>query len=97
MGNLRPEPQQFYDKHPEILLNEIQSFYELSSNANKNKNVIQKESNDKAYKTITNSLKKAQENKDDLRGAQFNAVERTTQEKPEDEILAKIYKIAQGQ
>jgi hypothetical protein len=97
MGNLRPEPQQFYDQHPEILLNEIKSYYELSSNANKNKNVIQKESNDKAYKTITNSLKKAQENVGDLRGAQFNAVERTTQNKPEDEILAKIYKIAQGQ
>jgi len=96
LGELRPEVASFYDKHPEVLLNEIQSFHNLYSNASKNKNVIAKESKDTAYKTIKTSLKKAQENREDVQGLQFNAVPRTDASTAEEEILAKIYKIAEG-
>lgn len=95
LGEVRPEVENFYNANPQVLISEMKKYYELTSQANKNKSVIEKESKDTAYKTITNSLKKAQENKDDQL-AQFNAVERSTQVTPEDEILANIYKIAQG-
>lgn len=95
LGEVRPEVENFYNANPQVLISEMKKYYELTSQANKNKSVIEKEGKDTAYKTITNSLKKAQENKDDQL-AQFNAVERSTQVTPEDEILANIYKIAQG-
>lgn len=95
LGEVRPEVENFYNANPQVLISEMKKYYELTSQANKNKSVIEKEGKDTAYKTITNSLKKARENKDDQL-AQFNAVERSTQVTPEDEILANIYKIAQG-
>lgn len=97
LGEVRPEVESFYNANPQILISEMKKHYELTSKANKSKTTIEKESKDTAYKTITNSLKKAKENKEDLQGAQFNAVERSDQSTAEDEILAKIYKIAQGQ
>lgn len=97
LGEVRPEVESFYNANPQILISEMKKHYELTSKANKSKTIIEKESKDTAYKTITNSLKKAKENKEDLQGAQFNAVERSEQVTAEDEILAKIYKIAQGQ
>lgn len=96
LGEVRPEVESFYNANPQILISEMKKHYELTSKANKSKTIIEKESKDTAYKTITNSLKKAKENKEDLQGAQFNAVSRSEQTTPEDEILAKIYKIAQG-
>lgn len=95
-GNLRPELQVFYESNPEVLRDEILSFYRLYSTASKSKTIIAKESKDTAYKTITNSIKKAQENKEDLQGTQFNAVSRSEITTAEDEMLAKIFNIAQG-
>lgn len=95
-GGLRPEIQQFYNTHPQILIEEIKKFYNLSSQAEKNSMTIQSEANNKAYKTITNSIKKSNENKENVTAAQFNQIPRTEQSTPEDEMLANIYKIAQG-
>ena len=97
LGEVRPEVETFYNANPQILISEMKKHYQLTSNAHKTKDTIAKESKDTAYKTITNSLKKAQENKEDLQGTQFNAVKRTEQNTEEDEILAKILKIAEGQ
>jgi hypothetical protein len=97
LGEVRPEVETFYNANPQILISEMKKHYELTSKANKSKTTIEKESKDTAYKTIKTSLKKAQENKEDLSGAQFNATNRTEQVSQEDEILANIYKIAQGQ
>lgn len=96
-GELRKDVTDFYDKNPDVLLNEMKKYYNLSSKANKTKEVIQKESKDTAYKTISESLKKAKDHKEDLTGAQFNAVSREVSETEEEQILAKIYKKAQGQ
>ena len=96
MGNIRPEISAFYNSNPEILLDEIGKFYNLSSQAQKNSMTVEKEANNKAYKTITDSIKKANENKEDLKGAQFNAAKRTEMSTPEDDILALIYQKAMG-
>jgi len=97
LGEVRPEVESFYNSNPQILISEMKKHYNLTSNAQKTKDTIQKEGKDTAYKTITNSLKKAQENKDDLQGAQFNATERGSVMTEEDQILANIFKIAEGQ
>lgn len=97
LGEIRPEVEAFYNANPQILINEMKKHYELISKANKSKETIKKESKQTAYNTIKTSLKKAQENKEDLSGAQFNPINRTEQLTQEDEILANIYKIAQGQ
>ena len=97
LGEVRPEVEQFYNANPQILIGEMKRHYNLTSNAQKSKDTIAKESKDTAYKTITNSLKKAQENKEDLQGTQFNAVNRTQELKEEDEILANIMKLTAGQ
>ena len=96
MGNLRPEIQTFYNSHPQILINEIRGHYALSSQAEKNSMTIQQEANNKAYKTVTNSLKKANETKEDLVKANFNQVNRSNEGTPEEDLLALIYKKAQG-
>lgn len=95
-GNLRPDVQKFYNENPDILLDEIQSFYGLSTQAQKNKMTIQQESKNTAYKTVTNALKKGNEDKENISNAQFNAVQRTDTTSEEDVILANIFKIAQG-
>lgn len=95
-GNLRPEIQSFYDKNPHILVNEIKSFYELSSKAQKNAMTIQTEAKNQAYKTVTNSIKKSNENKENLSQAQFNQVPRSDQMTAEDRMLANIFEIAKG-
>jgi len=96
-GELRPEIQRFYDEHPDILLGEISSFANLSTQAQKNKMAIEQESNKKAYDTVKTSLKKAKETQEDLPKAQFNAVQRTEELSESEQILANIYKIAEGQ
>lgn len=96
MGNLRPEIQSFYNSHPQILINEIRGHYALSSQAEKNSMTIQQEANNKAYKTVTNSIKKSNENRDELVKANFNQVNRTNVGTPEEDLLALIYKKAQG-
>jgi len=95
-GQTRPEVSALYKSNPGILLDEIGKFYNLSSQAQKNSMTVERESNDKAYKTITNSLKKANENKEDLKGSQFNSTKRTEMSTPEDDMLALIYQKAQG-
>lgn len=96
-GDYRPEVQRFYDEHPEILLNEIGSFANLSTKAEKNEMAIKEESNKKAYNTVKTSLKNAKENKENLTNSQFNATQRTEEVSEEEQILANIYKISQGQ
>jgi len=96
LGELRPEVAGFYEKNPHILINEMKTYYQLASQAEKNAMAIKSEANTKAYNTIKTSLKKANENKEDLPQAQFNQVGRTDRSTPEDELLANIYKIAQG-
>lgn len=96
MGEMRPDIEKFYNEHPMVLLDEIKSFYNLHSVASKTQSTIAKEGNETAYKTITNSLKKAQGDKEDLKGAQFNPVERSGQLSAEQEMLAKIYKKTQS-
>lgn len=96
LGELRPELKDFYAKNPEILIDEISSFYNLSSQAEKNQMTVQQESRNQAYKTVTNSLKKAQENKENLQKANFNPIQRTNEVTPEDEILSLIYKKSGG-
>lgn len=95
-GEYRPEIQRFYDEHPEILLSEISSFASLSMQAMKNKMAIEQESNQKAYKTVKTSLKKAKETQEDLPQAQFNAVQRNGELTESEAILARIYKIQEG-
>lgn len=95
-GEIRPEVQAFYDRNPHILIGEIKSFYDLSSKAMKNTMTIQTEAKNQAYKTVTNSIKKANQNKEDVTQAQFNQISRTEQLTAEDALLANIYKIAQG-
>lgn len=95
-GQLRPELQSFYDKNPHILISEIKSFYQLSSKAQKNTMTIQTEAKNQAYKTVTESIKKSNENKENLSQAQFNQIPRTDQMTQEDVMLANIYNIAKG-
>jgi hypothetical protein len=96
LGELRPEVASFYEKNPNILINEMKSHYQLASQAEKNAMTIQSEAKNTAYNTIKTSLKKANENKEDLSQAQFNQVSRTSVSTPEDDLLALIYKKAQG-
>jgi hypothetical protein len=96
MGELRPEVASFYEKNPNILINEMKSHYQLASQAEKNAMTIQSEAKNTAYNTIKTSLKKANENKEDLPQAQFNQVSRTSVSTPEDDLLALIYQKAQG-
>src|SRR5574343_568869 len=96
LGELRPEVASFYEKNPNILINEMKSHYQLASQAEKNAMTIQTEAKNTAYNTIKTSLKKANENKEDLQQAQFNQVSRSNVSTPEDDLLALIYKKAQG-
>ena len=74
----------------------MKSHYQLASQAEKNAMTIQTEAKNTAYNTIKTSLKKANENKEDLPQAQFNQVSRSNVSTPEDDLLALIYKKAQG-
>lgn len=96
MGNLRQQWKDFYQENPQVLINEIKAHYALSSQAEKNTMTIQQEANNKAYKTVTNSIKKSNENREELVKANFNQVSRTNQATPEEDLLALIYKKAQG-
>ena len=97
VGELRPELQAFYNKNPHILLGEIKSYYQLASRAEKDEMTIHKEVKEKTYNTIKNSIKKSQEEKENLPNAQFNQIEREVQMTEAEEILANILKIAEGQ
>lgn len=95
-GEFNKEVQDFYEKRPQILIAEIQKFYNLSSQAEKNSMTVQNEARNTAYKTITNSIKKSNENKESITKGQINTVQRSVQSTPEDDILASIFNIAQG-
>ena len=92
-GNLRPEIQKLYQDHPEIMIDEITNFYKLSSQANQNEFMIQKKAKEEAYQKTKENFKQAQKTKKE--SSSVNAVQRTTDVTPEDEILTKIYQLAQ--
>lgn len=95
-GQIRPEIERFYNEHPEVLIEEIRNHYLLASQAEKNKMAIQNESNKKAYETVTKSLKKAKEHKEDLRSAQVNIVGRSQEMTPEEELLNSMFQKLKG-
>lgn len=90
LGEMRPEVQAFYSENPHVLVNEVVSYYNLLSKAEKNEVDIQVEAKKKAAKDMTNAFKQAQKNKDNMPNAQANAVQRTTELTPEEELLARI-------
>ena len=94
VGQLRPEIQKLYSEHPQIMVDEILNFYNLSSKANQNDFTIKSEAKKEAYKQTKENFKQAQKTKKE--SSQINSVQRTSEATPEDEILTKIYQLAQS-
>lgn len=93
-GNLRPEVQALYQRDPELMIEEITNFYELSSKANKNEDTIEQESKKQAYLKTKENFKEARKAKKE--SSEVHAVSRTTELTPEDELLQKIYNSVQS-
>lgn len=88
-GNLRPEIESLYKRNPDLMVEGIVKHYNLYMKANQNQTEIEKKAKEEAYKKTKENFKMANKTKSD--SSQFNAVSRTSEVTPEDEILAKIY------
>lgn len=91
-GTLRPEIQALYQRDPELMIEEITNFYELSSKASKNEVTIEQEAKKQAYQKTKDNFKEARKTKKE--SSEVHSVSRTTELTPEDELLQKIYNSA---
>jgi len=93
-GNLKSEMKALYEKEPDLMIDSVVNFYNLLSKAQQNELAIEKKAKQEAYKQTKDAFKKARTTQKD--SSQVSVVPRTSESTPEDEILTKIYQIAQG-
>lgn len=90
-GERRPEVTQFYNQNPEILVRQITDYYTLASRAEKNEMQIKTEGKNLAYNNVKDSLRKANQNRENIPNAIVNAIPRNQENLSEtDELLVKI-------
>lgn len=92
-GALREDMQRMYRDDPDLMVNEIVSFYDLLSKAQQNDLSIEKKAKEETYKQTKQAFKKARETKKE--SSQTKAVKRTVDSTPEDQMLANIFKYAE--
>lgn len=96
-GERRKETTDFYNQNPDVLVNDIVSFYNLLSHAQKNELQVKTEGKKLAYENVKGAIRNANQNKENAPGANFNPIARTTSYTPEEELLGKILtKLPQG-
>lgn len=89
VGVLKPQIQKMYQDDPDLLIDEMVSFYNLASRANQNEFMIEKKAKEEAFVKTKEAFKQAR--KTQKESSQVNVVSRTNELTPEDEILQKIY------
>ena len=91
-GQLKPQIKQMYQEDPDLMTDEIVSFYGLLSKAEQNEMAIETRAKEESYKKTKDAFKKARETKEE--SSQINSVSRTNEITPEDELLTQIYQKA---
>jgi hypothetical protein len=93
-GELKKEMKAMYEREPELMIDSIVNFYGLLSKAEQNELTIETKAKGEAYKQTKDAFKKARQTQKE--SSQVNVIPRTNETTSEDELLNKIYQLAQG-
>lgn len=92
-GNLKPEIKKMYQEDPDLMVDELISFYNLLSKAEQNELQIEKKAKEETFKQTKEAFKKARQTKKE--SSQVQTVQRNVTTTPEDQMLMNILKYAE--
>lgn len=92
-GNLKPEIKKMYQEDPDLMVDELISFYNLLSKAEQNELQIEKRAKEETFKQTKEAFKKARQTKKE--SSQVQTVQRNVTTTPEDQMLMNILKYAE--